>query len=84
MAVEGAVDRVAESVPVGLCAIATLCRTPTLASCLLPALCARPQTTEFLWAASQGNEAKVRQMLQQGCPADSADYGERAVFAFLL
>lgn len=30
------------------------------------------RTTEFLWAASQGNEAKVRQMLQQGCPADSA------------
>ncbi|KAI7843592.1 hypothetical protein COHA_002834 [Chlorella ohadii] len=35
------------------------------------------RTTEFLWAASQGNEAKVRQMLQQGCPADSADYDAR-------
>jgi hypothetical protein len=34
------------------------------------------RTTEFLWAAAQGGEAKVRQMLQQGCPADSADYGE--------
>jgi hypothetical protein len=33
------------------------------------------RTTEFLWAASQGNEMKVRQMLHQGCPADAADYG---------
>jgi hypothetical protein len=39
------------------------------------------RTTEFLWAASQGNEAKVRQMLQQGAPPDSADYGECAAAA---
>lgn len=35
------------------------------------------RTTEFLWAASQGNEMKVRQMLHQGCPADAADYDGR-------
>ena len=28
-------------------------------------------------APPQGDEAKVRQMLQQGCPADSADYDGR-------
>ena len=39
------------------------------------------RTTEFLWAASQGSEAKVRQMLQQGAPPDSADYGEWAGWA---
>ena len=34
---------------------------------------------EFLYAASAGNESKMRQMLQHGCPVDSADYGKRGV-----
>ena len=36
------------------------------------------RTTQFLWAASQGNEPKVRQFLQQGCPVNSADYDGRS------
>lgn len=35
------------------------------------------RTTEFLWAASQGAEAKVRQMLQAGTNPNAADYGKQ-------
>ena len=55
--------------------------TPGMLSMLwsLPLACRAQEaerTTEFLWAASQGAEAKVRQMLQAGTQPDCADYGE--------
>jgi ankyrin repeat protein len=35
------------------------------------------RTAEFLYAAAQGNVAKLREMVQQGCPVNSADYDGR-------
>ena len=35
------------------------------------------RTAEFLYAASQGNSVKLREMLQQGCPPNSSDYDGR-------
>lgn len=35
------------------------------------------RTAEFLYAAAQGNSVKLREMIQQGCPPNSADYDGR-------